>query len=182
MQHQGCDVVVERAITERQRVTKVGHPQVNAVAEPPGQRDHPGAHIEAGHDGTSGAQRLEQRAGTAAGVQDPRAGHLARQRQDRRPLVVDVYDAGIAFGRLRLREAVTVADPRGIGGKIAVRSQGPPRRDGLGIGNHVELCLDLTGTVDIGSVLDGHDVNATGLVVNAVDNPVVTTPRAVQPV
>jgi hypothetical protein len=40
--------------------------------------------------------------------------------------------------------------------------------------------LDLPGTVDIGTVLDGHDVNTPVLVIDAVDHPVITAPRAVQ--
>jgi para-aminobenzoate synthetase len=40
--------------------------------------------------------------------------------------------------------------------------------------------LDLPGAIDIGTVLDGHDVNTPVLVIDAVDHPVVTAPRAVQ--
>ena len=53
VQHQGRDDVVERAVGERQRATQVGHLQGRAVTEPPpGQLQHPGAGVDAGHDGT----------------------------------------------------------------------------------------------------------------------------------
>lgn len=41
--------------------------------------------------------------------------------------------------------------------------------------------LDLAGTVDVGAVLDGHDIDAVVLVIDAVDDPVVTASRAMQP-
>jgi hypothetical protein len=77
VQHQGRYNVVERAVGVRQRVAQFGHPQVRAVTEPPpGLLQHPGAGVEAGHDGAPVAQRREQRAGAAAGVEDPPAGHV----------------------------------------------------------------------------------------------------------
>ena len=48
-----------------------------AVTEPPpGQLNHRGALVEAGDDGAPVAQRGEQRAGAAAGVEDPPSGHV----------------------------------------------------------------------------------------------------------
>jgi hypothetical protein len=40
--------------------------------------------------------------------------------------------------------------------------------------------LELAGSVHIGAVLDGYDLNAVGLVIDAVDDPVITAPRAEQ--
>jgi hypothetical protein len=40
--------------------------------------------------------------------------------------------------------------------------------------------LELAWTVDIGAVLDGHDINAASLIVDAVDDAVVAAARAVQ--
>jgi hypothetical protein len=80
MQHQGRDDIVERAVGERQRAAQGGQLQVRAVTEPLlGLLQHPGAGVEAGHDGVPVAQRREQRAGAAAGVEDPPAGHVPGQ-------------------------------------------------------------------------------------------------------
>ena len=76
---------------EGQRAAQVGHLQVRVVTEPPpGLLQHPGAVVEAGHDGAPVAQRREQRAGTAAGVENPPAGHVPGQGQDRGSFVVGV--------------------------------------------------------------------------------------------
>ena len=53
VQHQGRDDIVERTVGERQRAIQVGHLQVGAVTEPPpGQLQHSGAFVDAGHDRT----------------------------------------------------------------------------------------------------------------------------------
>jgi hypothetical protein len=79
---------------------------VRAVAEPPpGQLEHPGAFVDAGHDGAPVAQRREQGAGAAAGVEDPPAGHVPGQIQHRGPRVIAIDEVGFGFGRVRRGEA-----------------------------------------------------------------------------
>jgi hypothetical protein len=69
VQHQGRDDVVERTIGERQRAADIGEEQVRALAEPPpGQLQHLGAGIEAGHDRAPVTQRRRQGARPAAGA------------------------------------------------------------------------------------------------------------------
>jgi hypothetical protein len=127
VQHQGRDDIVERAVGERQRAAQVGNVQGRVGAEPAsGQLQHPGAGVDAGHDGTPVAQCREQRAGAAAGVEDPPAGHVTGQGQDRGSLVIGIREAGFVLGRVRLGKAVIVV---GHG-----RIRGPSRR--LGSGRH----------------------------------------------
>jgi hypothetical protein len=127
VQHQGRDDIVERAVGERQRAAQVGHVQVRVGAEPPpGQLQHLGAGVDAGHDGAPVAQRREQGAGAAAGVEDSPAGHVPGQGQDRGPRVIGIYEVGLSFGRVCLGEAVIVV---GHG-----RIRGPSRS--LGNGRH----------------------------------------------
>jgi hypothetical protein len=127
VQHQGRDDIVEAAVGEGKRAAQVGHPQVRAVTEPPpGQLQHPGALVEAGHDGAPVTQRRGQGARAAAGVKDPPAGHVPGQRQHRGPLVIGIQEAGLVLGRVRLGEAVIVVRH----GRI----RGPSRA--LGNGTH----------------------------------------------
>jgi hypothetical protein len=59
---------------------QVGGFQARASAEPlPGQLQHLGAFIGAGHDGAPVTRRREQRTGAAAGVEDPPASHVPGQ-------------------------------------------------------------------------------------------------------
>ena len=77
VQHQGSRDVVERAVREGQRAAQPGHLRVRVVAEPPpGLLQHPGAFVEARHDGAPGAQRREQRTRAAASIEDPPPGHV----------------------------------------------------------------------------------------------------------
>jgi hypothetical protein len=70
------------------------------------------------------AQRREQRARAAAGVEDPPAGHVPGQGQDRGLLIIGVYEAGLVFGGVRLSEAVIVVDPGRIRGRSRILGDG----------------------------------------------------------
>jgi hypothetical protein len=53
---------------------------------------------------------------SAAGVEDPPAGHVSGKRQDRGSLVVGALDVDLGFGCVRLGEAVIVVYPGRIPG------------------------------------------------------------------
>ena len=60
--------------------------QGRALTEPlPGELQHLGAGVDAGHDGPPVAQRREQGAGAAADVEDPPPGHVPGQVKDGLP-------------------------------------------------------------------------------------------------
>ena len=97
----------------RKRSAKLGYLQVRVISEPPpGLLQHPGAFIEAGHDGAPVAQHRQQRTCAAASIEDPPPGHVSGEGQHRGPLVIGIDEAGLVFGRVRLGEAVVVVEPR----------------------------------------------------------------------
>jgi oligopeptidase B len=125
VQDQGGDDVVERAVGVRQRAAQLGHPQVRVGTEPPpGLLQHPGARVEAGHDGAPVAQRREMQARAAAGVEDPPAGHVPGEGQGRGSLVVGVEEADVIAGRVPLGQGVIVVDPGRLRGQDAISGCG----------------------------------------------------------
>jgi hypothetical protein len=93
VQYQGSRDVVERVVGEGKRAAQLSHLQVRVVTEPPpGQLHHPGAFVDAGHDGAPVPQRGEQRADAAASVENPPASHVPGQRQHRGSLVVGIEE------------------------------------------------------------------------------------------
>ena len=124
MQDQGSGDVVEGVVGEGKRSAQLGHLQVRVATEPPpGQPHHPGAFVDAGHDGPPVAQRREQRTSAAASVENPPASHVPGQGQHRGPLVVGIKEVGLVGGRVRLGEAVILVDPRRISGVSGHRDE-----------------------------------------------------------
>jgi oligopeptidase B len=125
VQDQGGDDIVERGVGVRQRAVQLGHPQVRVVTEPPtGLLQHPGARVEAGHDGAPVAQRREMQARAAAGVENPPASYISGEGQGRGSLVVGIEEAGLVGGRVPLGQGVIVVDPGRLRGQGAISGFG----------------------------------------------------------